>query len=221
MADAVKGPIESVVRAIVMRDAVTRHRALTVQVVVPPRSEPALRNALDEVLRWGRCAALVQGNYRCHRALENWRLEAAVYRRAATVLQAAWRGQRGKMALWRLRDQFYSSWEQLLDEATGRHYWFDNATQQSVWVDPGVPFRPYGWWPPDPNSLPVPEGKCSVCRTEDATRTCASLWRGYCSATECAPGKSHRHHLAQLAARAADQGFVEALKRRLARALGH
>ena len=38
---------------------------------------------------------------------------------------------------------------------------------------------------------------------KDSTRTCASLWRGYCSATECAPGKSHRHHLAQLAAGAA------------------
>jgi hypothetical protein len=50
VADAVIGPIERVVAAIKRREAVTQHRALTVQVVVPLPLREVFAHALTQAI---------------------------------------------------------------------------------------------------------------------------------------------------------------------------
>ncbi|GBG23782.1 Zinc finger FYVE domain-containing protein 1 [Hondaea fermentalgiana] len=132
----------------------------------------AMRETLERALAWEKMAVRVQRVYRDYRNLMQWREVAAWYRSNITLVQCAWR-QYAARKLLRLRHaQYHSSWEELFDPKEDMMYYFDNSTDKSQWHPPREPYKPYGWWPPHPDDIPVPEGKCFVCRQHEAVRLC-------------------------------------------------
>ena len=66
------------------------------------------------------------------------------------------------------------------EDDLGNVYFFNQLTEESRWD------KPKGWDPP------IPEGKCSKCRSEDAVRHCRSCDLPYCLECFCRTTRLHQ-----------------------------
>jgi len=132
----------------------------------------SLRCTLDLILSWWTTASKIQTTYRNFINLKRWREITARYRKGVTMIQCTWRSYAARRSVEYRHYQFVSSWEELYDEENDCKYYFDNRTQTSQWFPPNEIFKPYKWWPPHPDDIPVPHQMCFECRQEEALRVC-------------------------------------------------
>eukprot|EP00752_Nemacystus_decipiens_P001572 g1533.t1 len=98
--------------------------------------------AVSIALRWVAGAKTIQVTFRAFRCRRSYRALLVRRGRAATILQSVERRKRACITAADLREQRASRWEQLLDDETGRLYFYFKDTGESFWEPPGVPFRP-------------------------------------------------------------------------------